>query len=106
MHPEFLIADLALASHSIPSFTLSSLSLLSPVLDRHPPSAIITQVEFLPHLLELVYDSNEGSHHTIIVVGDVNSVTLPRSTNVKIVHWDDIERGGAVANKPVLSAPS
>ncbi|KAH9854063.1 acetyl-CoA synthetase-like protein [Lenzites betulinus] len=101
---EFLIADLALASHSIPSFTLSSLSLLSPVLDRHPPSAIITQAEFLPHLLELVYDSNEGSHHTIIVVGDIDSVALPRSTNVKIVHWDDIERGGAAADKPALPA--
>ena len=54
-----MISDLALASHSIPSFTLTSKALLSPFLDSHPPSAIITDAEFLPHLLELIYDIHE-----------------------------------------------
>ncbi|RPD65968.1 acetyl-CoA synthetase-like protein [Lentinus tigrinus ALCF2SS1-7] len=101
---EFIISDLALASHLIPSFTLSSLSLLSPVLESHPPSLIITEAAFLPHLLELIYDSNESEHHTIVVVGDVAMANLPQVQN-KILHWDDIERQGAALDKSVLPAP-
>ncbi|RDX48303.1 acetyl-CoA synthetase-like protein [Lentinus brumalis] len=102
---EFIISDLALASHSVPSFTLSSLSLLSSVLESHPPSLIITEAEFLPHLLELIYDSNESEHHSIVVVGDVSASQYRQVQNVKIVHWDDIERQGASLDKPILSTP-
>ncbi|KAI0670544.1 acetyl-CoA synthetase-like protein [Trametes maxima] len=102
---EFIIADLALASHSIPSFTLSSLAVLSPVLENHPPSVIITQAEFLHRLLELIYDWNESGHHTIVVVGDISGLKLPRLDNVRIVDWDTVEREGASADKPVLPVP-
>ncbi|CDO70739.1 hypothetical protein BN946_scf184798.g54 [Trametes cinnabarina] len=102
---EFLLADLALASSSIPSFTLSSLSLLSTVLENHPPSAIITQADFLTQLLEHVYDINESNNHTIIVVGDIDSLKLPRLNNIKIVPWDDLEREGASVEKAALPVP-
>ena len=100
-----MIADLTLATHSVPSFTLSSLSLLSHVLENHPPSIIITQADFLRHLLELIYDSNESEHHTIVAVGDITSANLPRVDNVKILKWDDVEAQGASADKPALPVP-
>ena len=102
---EFLIADLALASCSVPSFTLSSLSLLSHVLDNHPPSMVITEATFLPQLLEHIYDSNESEHHTIVVVGDLASAKLPRVDNVKILKWDEVEATGASTDKPALPTP-
>ncbi|KAH9901222.1 acetyl-CoA synthetase-like protein [Cubamyces lactineus] len=102
---EFIIADLALASHSIPSFTLSSLRLLSQVLESHPPSAIITQADFLQPLLEHIYDSKESGHHTIVVVGDIDSLKLPRLDNVKIVKWEDLEHQGASVEKPTIPIP-
>ncbi|OCH95584.1 acetyl-CoA synthetase-like protein [Obba rivulosa] len=88
---EFIIADLALASNSIPSFTLNSLSLLSPVLDTHPPSAIITHAQFLPFLLELIYDSRESSHHKIIVVGEPDGKDVK---DLPLFRFDEIEREG------------
>jgi hypothetical protein len=72
---------LALAAHGIPSFTLTSLSLLSEVLESHPPSAIVTHASFLPQLLELIYDSAEGEHHTVIVVGDASAPTVCSTSN-------------------------
>lgn len=81
------------------------MSLLSPVLEAHPPSLIITEAAFLPHLLELIYDSNESEHHTIVVVGDVATANLPQVQNVKILHWDEIEHQGASLDKPALPVP-
>ena len=101
---EFLITDLALASHSIPSFTLSSLSVLAPVLDEHPPSAIVVQAEFLPQLLEQIHDWNEGAHHTIIVVGNAN--LDKKLGSMKFLRWEDIERQGAQVEQVVPAAPS
>ncbi|KAI0797832.1 acetyl-CoA synthetase-like protein [Abortiporus biennis] len=93
LNDEFLISDLALASYGIPSLTLSSLSVLSPVLDEHPPSVIITHSGFLPTLLELIHESSEGENHTIIVVGDFQK---PRGiTSAKILKWFDIEKEGS-----------
>ncbi|TCD65411.1 hypothetical protein EIP91_002710 [Steccherinum ochraceum] len=93
---EFLITDLALASHSIPSFTLATLQVLSPVLESHPPSAIVVQADFLPQLLELIHDSNEGTHHTVIVVGEVDVKKYTRGFGAfKLLKWDDVERQGA-----------
>ena len=101
---EFLITDLALASHSIPSFTLSSLSVLAPVLDEHPPSAIVVQAEFLPQLLEQIHDWNEGAHHIIIVVGNAN--LDKKLGSMKFLRWEDIERQGAQVEQVVPAAPS
>ncbi|KZT28514.1 acetyl-CoA synthetase-like protein [Neolentinus lepideus HHB14362 ss-1] len=102
---EFLIADLALASHSIASFTLTSLDLLTPVLERHPPSAIITHGSFLPQLLELIYDSAESSgHHTIIVVGE--APTGPKMlSGVRVLKWEDIEKNGRDTETIISAAP-
>ncbi|KAI0340515.1 acetyl-CoA synthetase-like protein [Trametopsis cervina] len=102
---EFLIADLALSLHSIPSFTLTSSALLSQVLDDHPPSAIITHASFLPQLLELVYDANEDSHHTIIVVGDPDEKVLRSSGQARLLRWDDIEGQGAGTEPVQTPAP-
>ncbi|KAI6108494.1 AMP-dependent synthetase/ligase [Pisolithus croceorrhizus] len=55
---KFLIADLALMKYSIAAMTLCSPKLLSHVLETHPPTAIITNMKFIPLLLEY-----EGKHH-------------------------------------------
>lgn len=105
---EFIISDLALASHSIPSFTITSATLLSPMLDSHPPSAIITHAEILPQILELIYDSGEsGRHHTIIVVGEPTAQTMASvASKVKILHWADVEREGVRVEKIISPLPS
>lgn len=95
---------MALSSHSIPSFTLTSISLLSPVLENHPPSAIITDAEFLPQLLELVYDTHEGAHHTIIVVGEP-SHKATQGLQARILKFEDLERQGAVLEAVQPSTP-
>ncbi|KAJ3781903.1 hypothetical protein GGU10DRAFT_93356 [Lentinula aff. detonsa] len=104
---EFLIADLALSSHSIPSMTLAASNLLSPVLDTHPPSAIITHAEFLPTLLELIYDAGEeGRHHTIVVVGEPSSrVMASVASKVKVLLWTDVEREGFKVPKIMSPLP-
>jgi long-chain acyl-CoA synthetase len=92
---EFLITELALASHSIPSLTLASASLLSPVLEAHPPTAVIVDGSFLPHALELIYDLNESVHHFVIVVGEVDKTVLSHASDrVKVVRWAEIEAQG------------
>jgi long-chain acyl-CoA synthetase len=74
---EFIIADLALASHSITSYTLSSPTLLPAVLESYPPSAILTHAFLLPQLLEHIYETSEQSvEHTIIVVGEPSAQTM------------------------------
>lgn len=101
---EFLIADLALASHAIPSFTLTSMSLLSSVLENHPPSAIITEAAFLPHLLELIYDSHESSHHTVIVVGEPSTKYAQGLNQIRILKFAELEVQGAQLEQ--VSPPS
>ncbi|EPQ58407.1 hypothetical protein GLOTRDRAFT_137130 [Gloeophyllum trabeum ATCC 11539] len=102
---EFLIADLALASHSIPSFTLTSLDLLSPVLESHPPSAIITHASFLPQLLELIYDSAETNHHTIIVVGEDGLAGTKMLAGVRVLKFADVEKTGQQTQKIISATP-
>ncbi|KIY67707.1 acetyl-CoA synthetase-like protein [Cylindrobasidium torrendii FP15055 ss-10] len=104
---EFLISDLALASHSIPSFTISSSDVLSSVLDSHPPSAIIADAHFLPTLLELIYDAGEvGQHHTIIVVGEPTRQAMASvASSVKVYSWDDVEREGTKTQKILSPIP-
>ncbi|KAF8163006.1 hypothetical protein B0H34DRAFT_650803 [Crassisporium funariophilum] len=103
---EFVVADLALASHSINSLTLTSASLLSPVLESHPPSAIITHGFLLPQLLELIYDSGERTtEHIIVVVGDPSPQAMASvASNVKVLKFAELEREGNKAEK-ILSAP-
>ena len=101
---EFVISDFALASYSIPSFTITALSLLAPVLETHPPSAIITHAKFLPHILELIYDSNESEHHTIIVVGDFDPKTVVKAgTILKVMKWTDVENEGSTGAVTIVT---
>ncbi|KAK7029740.1 acetyl-CoA synthetase [Favolaschia claudopus] len=104
---EFIIADLALASHSIPSFTLSASNLLASVLDSHPPSAIITHASMLPQILELIYDSGEGGrNHTIIVVGEPSPQTMASvASKVNVLRWSDVEREGVRVEKIISPIP-
>jgi hypothetical protein len=99
----FLIAELALASHSIPSFTLSSPSLLSPVLESHPPSAIIVDGSILPHTLELIYELNEHEHHYVVVVGETDEKALSKASAHRyhaMVRRRSTRQGGRTDNQP------
>ncbi|OBZ75164.1 Long-chain-fatty-acid--CoA ligase 5 [Grifola frondosa] len=102
---EFLISDLALASYSIPTFTLTSLSLLSPVLDSHPPSVIITHANFLSSLLEVIYDANESAHHIVIVVGKLTNANVHKMDKLRVLQWEDVEREGASTEQMTLPQP-
>ena len=99
LYAEFVIADLALAKHSIVSITLSSRRLLSRVLEDHPPSAIIVGADFLPHVLELIYDARERDHK-VIVVGRTDTDIRPKAASeVQVLNWTQVEADGAqVAN--------
>lgn len=102
---EFLITELALASHSIPSLTLSSSSLLSPVFKSHLPSTVIVHGSLLLHTLELIYELNEYGHHFVIVVGEVDeNVVSKASQRVKLARWADLEAQGKEA--PLITSPT
>ncbi|KIM28964.1 hypothetical protein M408DRAFT_329011 [Serendipita vermifera MAFF 305830] len=92
---EWLVADLALASHCIPSVTISSATLLHATIDSHPPDAIIVQAPFLEQLLEVLEESDHPHTHstTLIVVGDRTGEVKKHAGKVrtKIVTWEDVE---------------
>ncbi|TFK42886.1 hypothetical protein BDQ12DRAFT_676954 [Crucibulum laeve] len=104
---EFIVADMALASHCIPSFTLASSNLLSSVLESHPPSAIITHAFLLSQILELIYDAGEKTgHHTIIVVGEPSSQAMASvASNVKVLKFSEVEREGFKVEKVISPLP-
>lgn len=98
---EFIIADLALASHSITSYTLSSPTLLPTVLESYPPSAILTHAFLLPQLLEHIYETSEQTvEHTIIVVGEPSAQTMASvASNIKVLKFAEVEREGVKVEK-------
>ncbi|KAJ7219090.1 acetyl-CoA synthetase [Mycena pura] len=104
---EFIIADLALASHSIPSFTIAASNLMSPVLESHSPSAIITHASMLPQILEFIYDAGEANrNHTIIVVGEPSSQAMATvASKVRVLKWSDVEREGVRVEKIISPLP-
>ncbi|KAF9476592.1 hypothetical protein BDN70DRAFT_882203 [Pholiota conissans] len=104
---EFIVADLALASHSIKSITLSSSTLLSAVLESHQPSAIITHAFLLPQLLELIYDSDARHiEHTLVVVGEPSVQAMASvASNVKVLKFADLEHEGFKAEKILSPVP-
>ncbi|KAI5123321.1 hypothetical protein M0805_009342 [Coniferiporia weirii] len=91
---DFLVADLALASQSIPSLTISSFTLLSSVLDMHPPSAIILHLHSLSHVLEQIAENSEYAHHTLILVGEGDLPKIVEKLPLKILWLADLERAG------------
>ncbi|KIK08144.1 hypothetical protein K443DRAFT_672626 [Laccaria amethystina LaAM-08-1] len=98
---EFIIADLALASHSITSYTLSSPTLLPAVLESYPPSAILTHAFLLPQLLEHIYETSEQSvEHTIVVVGEPSAQAMASvASNIKVLKFAEVEREGVKVEK-------
>ncbi|KAF8520218.1 hypothetical protein BU17DRAFT_47102 [Hysterangium stoloniferum] len=104
---EFLVTDLALANNSITSFTLSSISLLVPILKNHTPTTIIIRENLLENLLERVTDMQQSTHHSIIVVGDEkqNSVPQAQKSGIRILRWEDLETKGKSTQKLVVPPP-
>lgn len=102
---EFIIADLAFAAKSVTTVTISSPELLAEVLDNHPPSAIITDSDFLPHIIEQIYDFNQHNHTTLIIVGNPGRVGATVAKEVDLLKFNDIEKEGA-SNPVALSPPS
>ncbi|EAU88139.1 acetyl-CoA synthetase [Coprinopsis cinerea okayama7 len=104
---EFLLTDLALASHGIVSYTLSSAKLLSSVLDSHRPSAIVTHAAMLPGILELIYDSDERQNeYTIVVVDELpREVRAGVASNIKLLPFEDVEREGVRVEKILSPVP-
>ena len=106
---EFIVTDLALASHSITSLTLSSATLLSPVLESYAPSAIITHAFFLPQLLELIYETEEKrtTEYIVVVVGEPTPQAMSSvASNIKILSFANLEREGVKVEKVLSPLPS
>lgn len=106
--PEFIISDLALASHSITSFTISSSTLLGPVFESHSPTVIIADAELLPRLLELIYEVGERSgNHTVIVVGEPSPQAMASvASTIKVLKFSEVEREGVRVEKSIGPLPS
>ncbi|PPQ89064.1 hypothetical protein CVT25_006436 [Psilocybe cyanescens] len=105
---EFIVADLALAAHSITSLTLSSASLLAPVLEKHTPTAIVTHAFLLPQLLELIYESAERktTEHVIVVVGEPTPQAMASvASNIKVYNFAELERQGFKVEKILSPLP-
>lgn len=83
--------------------TISSSELLAEVLGNHPPSAIITDSDFLPHIIEQIYDLHNHIHTTIIIVGDPGSIGA--KLDFDLLKFSDIEREGG-RNPVDLSPPT
>ncbi|KAG5644993.1 hypothetical protein DXG03_007270 [Asterophora parasitica] len=104
---EFIISDLALASHSILSHTLSSSKLLSRVLESFPPDAIIIHVSLLSALLELIYDGDRTGNQTIIVVGETTPKDMASvASNIKVLNFAEVEREGVRVAKINSTLPN
>ncbi|KAG9000980.1 hypothetical protein FRB94_005056 [Tulasnella sp. JGI-2019a] len=93
---EFLLTDLALASLSIPTLTLTSLPLLTPTIETYPPTAIVVAFSMLDETLELIHEGEDHTVPVIIVVGDQNNISPEKSrkSGIKIHRWDDLVEGG------------
>ena len=89
--------------------TISSLHLLSAVLELHSPNAIIVHLDFLPQLLELLTESMETTYPTLIVVGEGDLPDAVIKSSAKIIWLVDLERkgrrGGAVQSSNPGSFP-
>lgn len=105
---EFIISDLALASHSITSFTISSSTLLGPVFESHSPTVIIADAELLPRLLELIYEVGERSgNHTVIVVGEPSPQAMASvASTIKVLKFSEVEREGVRVEKSISPLPN
>lgn len=102
---EFLIADIACAAKAITTMTVAFPELLTEILDKHPPSAIITDSSFLSHIVEQIYDLNKHSHTTVVIVGDPGSIGAKLANEINLIQFSDIEKEGG-SNPADLSPPT
>ncbi|KAF8633752.1 hypothetical protein AX17_004407 [Amanita inopinata Kibby_2008] len=104
---KFVVTDLALASLSITSYTLSSISILSAVLDTYPTSTIIVHAEFLDKVLDVIYKTKgQPSIRNIVVAGEIDpQVTTRVASNIHILQFSEVERDGHRVDKIVTAAP-
>jgi len=104
---EFILSDLALASLSIVSYTVSSTAIISSVMNQHPTSAIIATAEFVPRVLDLIYKSEANKTHiAVIVVGEVNHQMMAGvASNIRLLGFSDVERNGYCADRVLTSPP-
>lgn len=76
-------------------------------METHPPTAIITLGKFLPYVLELIYDSRESDHHTVIVVGDFDANLVDKAgSSIRVLKWADVEAEGAKGDIITSATPS
>lgn len=104
---EFLVTDLALATQSIKSYTISSLTLLSEVLDQLelPFATIILHAHSLETVLEQLEESMFRRDIHFILVGNDPVPDSVRHLNLVILRWDELEREGAQAAPIQSSTP-
>ena len=105
LSPEFIIADFALSSISVPSFTLSSPTLLSSVLETHPPDAIFLHSFFVPRILELLADNNELRNHKLIVIGEDPLPREVQNLGVQVFSLSALEKHGKSAEPTDFPPP-
>ncbi|KAF9451207.1 hypothetical protein P691DRAFT_808392 [Macrolepiota fuliginosa MF-IS2] len=104
---EFVLADFALASHSVISITLTSQDLLKRVFETQPFSTIIATAEIVPRVLESIYASGSNSRpYTIITVGEVGAQTSASiASNIRILKFSEVEREGVKVEKILSPIP-
>jgi len=104
---EWLVTDLALSKINVPSFTITSLEFLVPVLDHYPPSAIVCHSDLVVQLLEIISDSNEHAHHQLIVVGQNAEVDthLASQRALKTHRWEELVEVGKQDTNVTLPTP-
>ena len=98
------MADLALASHGITSFTLTSSQLLLPVFESQRPSAFVTHAFVLPKILELIYEHGDRkTEYLFVVLGEPSAHAMASvASNVKVLQFADVEQNG-IKNEKILS---
>jgi len=102
-----VLADFALASHSVVSVTLTCQDIIGQVLKKQTFSAIISTPEIVSSVLEGIYASGDSfKPQTIVVTGDIDTeITASIASNIKIIKFSDVEREGIRAERIFTQAP-
>lgn len=90
------MTDLALAAHSIKSYTIASLTLLSAVLDQQslPFETIILQASSIGYVLELLAEGPTRRDLRFIVVTDEPLPDIANQLNLSVTIWEKLVTQG------------
>lgn len=93
---EWLLTDLTLSTLSIPSTTITKLTLLSATLSVSTPSVIFTTSTFLHTLLEQIAEEEGTSSIAVVVVGDETGAATAagRKSGFNVVTLEELESVG------------